>query len=294
MTQLDRPTVAFLGVGTMGAPMVRNLLNAGFPVRVWNRTRSRAEPLADDGATVTGSPAEAARGAGVLVTMLLDAPATVDAAGPAAAELAGGALWLQMGTIGVGGLGDVAELARAHGLHLVDAPVLGTRAPAEKGELIVLAAGAEGVRDRAQPVFDVLGERTLWLGDDASHGDGTRVKLVANNWVLALTSALAESIALAENLDVNPQHFLDAIKGTATDSLYAHLKGAAILDRDFTPAFTVAAAYKDAQLIRDAVDDALRVDVADAVRERFRRAADGGHADQDMAATYFASFPHNE
>jgi 3-hydroxyisobutyrate dehydrogenase len=290
MTHTDKPTVAFLGTGTMGAPMARNLLKAGFPVRAWNRTRARAEDLADDGATIADSPGEAARGADILVTMLMDAAATREAAAEATEQMPEGALWLQMGTIGLDGLGEVADLARRRGLQLVDAPVLGTRAPAEQGALVVLAAGSESVRDRAEPLFAAVGERTLWLGEDAAHGGGSRVKLVVNNWVLTLTNAVAESVALAEALRVDPQHFLDAIKGTGTDSKYAHLKGAAILNKDFTPAFALSAAHKDAQLIKEAVADGLRLDVADAVRERFRRAAEDGHAGEDMAAVYYASF----
>lgn len=291
MTRSDQPTVAFLGTGTMGAPMARNLLNAGVPVRVWNRTRTRAATLADDGAVVADSPAEAGRGADVLVTMLIDGNATVDAVREASEHLPEGTPWLQMGTIGLAGLGAVADLAHQRRLQLVDAPVLGTRGPAERGALIVLAAGPRSLRDRVQPLFDVVGERTQWLGENAAQGAGTRVKLVVNNWVLALTNAVGESVALAEALHVNPQDFLDAIKGTATDSPYAHVKGSAILQRDFAPDFTVSGAHKDAELIREAAGEGLLLDVADAVRERFRRAVERDHAEDDMAAAYFSSFP---
>lgn len=280
-------TVAFLGTGTMGAPMVRNLLAHGFAVRAWNRTRSRAEELTADGATIAESPADAARGADVLVTMLLDADSTAAAGRAAAPELPAGAPWLQMATIGLAGLAEIAEIAGE--LTLVDAPVLGTRGPAVQGTLTVLAAGPEQIRDQARPVFDAVGARTLWLGADAARGDGTRLKLAANNWVLSLTNAVGESIALAESLGVRPQLFLDAIAGGAVDSPYAHIKGGAIVSGDYTPSFTVSGAHKDASLIADAAGE-LRLDVAEAVRERFRRAAEAGHADEDMAAAYFASF----
>ncbi|GAA3360610.1 NAD(P)-dependent oxidoreductase [Saccharopolyspora gregorii] len=280
-------TVAFLGTGTMGAPMARNLLAHGFAVRAWNRTRARADELAADGATVTDTPAEAADGADLLVTMLLDADATVAAGGAAAAALPAGTPWVQMATIGLEGLAKVAAVAG--GTTLVDAPVLGTRAPAEQGTLTVLAAAPEEVRDRVRPVFDAVGGRTLWLGTDAARGDGTRVKLAANNWVLSLTNAVGESIALAEALGVDPHRFLEAIEGGAVDSPYAHLKGSAILDGDFTPAFTVDGARKDAGLIAEAAGE-LRLDVAEAVRARFTRAAAAGHGSQDMAAAYYASF----
>ncbi|QUH00976.1 NAD(P)-dependent oxidoreductase [Saccharopolyspora erythraea] len=281
-------TVAFLGTGTMGAPMARNLLAAGFDVRAWNRTRSKAEPLAEDGAVVAGSPAEAGRGADVLVTMLLDAESTAKAAREAVPELRDDAVWAQMGTIGIKGMTEVAAVA--DGVHLVDAPVLGTEKPARLGKLKVLAAGPRQARDRVQPVFDAVGEQTLWLGDDPAQALGTRLKLAVNSWVLALTNAVGESVALAESLGVDPRHFLEAIEGTATDSPYAHVKGNAILGGEYTPSFALRNAFKDANLITEVTGGNLRLDVADACRERFRRALEAGHGDEDMAAAYFASF----
>ena len=281
-------TVAFLGTGTMGAPMARNLLAAGFAVRVWNRTRAKAEPLAEHGAIVAETPAEAARGADVLITMLLDTGATTAAAREALRELAADAVWIQMGTIGTDGMAEVASLAS--GVHLVDAPVLGSDKPAEQGKLAVLAAGESSVRDRVQPLFDAMGERTLWLGEDSAQALGTRLKLAVNSWVLALTNAVGESMAVADVLGVDPRHFLEAIRGTPTDSPYAHLKGNAIINGEYAPSFALRAAFKDANLITEAIGDALRLDVAEACRERFRRAVEAGHGEQDMSAVYFASF----
>lgn len=280
-------TIAFLGTGTMGLPMARNLVRAGNQVRVWNRTRAKAEPLADDGATVLDTPAEAARGADVLVTMLMDATATVEAARSAISELQQGTPWLQMGTIGLAGASEVAGIAE--GLTLVDAPVLGTKAPAETGKLTVLAAGPESVRETAQPLFDAVGSRTMWISEDAGRGDGTRLKLAVNNWVLALTNAVGESMALTDALGVDPRRFLEALEGTPTDSPYAHIKGKAILENDFTPSFVLDGAHKDATLINEAAGP-LRLDLAQAARERLRRASEAGHGNADMSAVYFASF----
>ncbi|WP_281399622.1 NAD(P)-dependent oxidoreductase [Saccharopolyspora phatthalungensis] len=281
-------TVAFLGTGTMGTPMARNLLAAGFPVRVWNRTLAKAEPLSADGATVAETPAQAAEGADVLITMLLNTAATVEAGRAAVAALPPDAVWVQMGTLGLAGMSEVR--AAADGVTVVDAPVLGTKLPAEQGELVVLAAGPPEVRDRVQPLFDAVGKRTLWLGEDAAAATATRLKLVVNNWILIITNAVGESAALAGELGVDTADFLAAIKGTATDCPYAHVKAAAIINGDFTPSFPLRGASKDAELIIEAAGDSVRLDLAEAVRERFRRALATGHGDEDMVAAYFSSF----
>jgi 3-hydroxyisobutyrate dehydrogenase len=279
-------TVAFLGTGTMGLPMVRNLLAAGLVVRVWNRTRDKADPLVADGATVHDSPAAAAEGADTLVTMLFDLEAVADVAPEALRALRPDAVWLQMSTVGLVGSEQLAALAEKHGVGYVDAPVVGTKAPAEQGALTVLAAAAPGLRERAEPVFDAVGSRTVWV--DAPCG-GTRLKLVANTWVLALTEGVAESIALAEGLGLDPQLFLDTIKGAPTDAAYAQLKGSAMIARSFDPSFALDAALKDAGLILEAPDQAgLDLAVTEAVRRHLARAAELGHGAEDMAATYYA------
>ncbi|NYH78365.1 3-hydroxyisobutyrate dehydrogenase [Actinopolyspora biskrensis] len=281
-------TVAFLGTGAMGAPMASNLLGAGFDVRVWNRTQDRAAPLRTEGAVVADTPAEAAHNADVLVTMLLDAEATVRAGSEAVEALGPGSVWVQMGTIGLEGMDRVRQFAQ--GVALVDAPVLGTRSPAEQGTLTVLAAADPEVRPAVQPMLDTVGQRTMWVGEDATLASGTRLKLAVNSWVLTLTNAVGESLALSQHLGLDPNLFLEAIDGTATDSPYAHLKGAAILNDRLAPSFTVHGAGKDASLVREAAGDSLRLDLIRAAGERFRRAEEAGYANSDMAAAYFASF----
>lgn len=278
---MTTPTVAFLGTGTMGAAMVRQLRRADLPVRAWNRNRERAEPLAEVGAEVCDSPAVAVAGADVLVTMLFDTDAVLDVVRSAAP--ARGTVWLQTSTIGLEGLRRTAELADQLGLVLVDSPVLGTRKPAEDGALVVLASGPGSARDLATPVFDAVGSRTVWLGEA---GQGTRLKLVANSWVLGLTTVLAQAVALAEGLGLDPQAFLDAIEGGASDTPYAHVKGAAMQARDYPVAFGLDGALKDAGLIVAALDEAgVPSTVGEAVRGVLAAAAervDAGSA--DMAA----------
>src|SRR5690349_11168687 len=141
------PVVAFLGTGTMGAAMTQAMRRAGLPVRAWNRTRSRAEPLRDVGVVVADSPAEAVQGADLVVTMLFDIAAVVEAIRQAAP--APGTLWLQTSTVGVKDVQTAADVAADLDLVLVDSPVLGTRQPAENGELVVLASGPDAAREQA-------------------------------------------------------------------------------------------------------------------------------------------------
>jgi 3-hydroxyisobutyrate dehydrogenase len=281
--------IAILGTGIMGLPMARNLLAGGFEVRAWNRTRSRAEPLVQDGGKVADSPAEAVHGAELVITMLAegDAVASTMEDGGALRAMADDALWLQMSTVGIAANEALQALAEERGVPFVDAPVLGTKLPAEKGELIVLASGPEDSRERCQRVFDAVGSRTRWLGEA---GAGTRMKLVLNNWLLSLVEGLAETIVLAESLAVDPREFLETIEGGPIGLPYAALKGPMMIERDFPPSFPLELALKDARLVLEAAErKQLTLPVAHAVESQMARAVADGHGDEDMAATYLAS-----
>ncbi len=283
------PSVALLGTGIMGLGMGRSMLRSGLPLHAWNRTPARARPLGPDGAVIAATAADAVRDADVIVTMLSDGAAVSAAMTAAAPGLREGQVWAQASTVGVAGLEPLAGLAREHGLLFVDAPVLGTRQPAEQGALTVFAAGPDAARPVLAPVFDAIGRKTVWLG--TSPGTASRLKLVVNSWVLAVTTGVAEALALARGLDIDPDLFLQAVAGGPLDCAYLQSKAAAILSGDFTANFSVALAGKDARLVTEAGTAAgVRLDVAPAVADRFRRAAELGHADEDMAATYFASF----
>ena len=277
----------------MGTGMARNMLKAGIPLRVWNRTRSRAEPLEAEGAAVCSDPADAVRGADIIVTMLSDGPAVFEAMTAAGPGLTAGQIWVQAATVGLAWLDELAELGagpragadrRAGARH----PEAGRGGPAHRagrrartGPATVSASGSGRSSTRS-------GRTTVWLDEV---GAATRLKLVANSWITALNVAVGESVALAQALDVAPEAFLEAIRGGLADSAYLHLKARAIIDDDYTPSFSVAMAGKDARLIKDAGEAAgLRMDVAAAAAERFARAVALGHGEDDMAAAYFASF----
>jgi 3-hydroxyisobutyrate dehydrogenase len=274
--------VAVLGTGTMGAPMARNIGDAGMTVRVWNRTLERAEGLGE----VAGTPADAVRGADVMLTMLADGDAVEEVAGPALETLGDDAVWLQMSTVGIAATERLAKLAEDRGVAFVDAPVSGTRQPAEQGELMVLASGPRDARERVKPVFEAVGGKTVELGEA---GEGTRFKLVLNAWLAALVDSLAETIAFAEAIDIDPKAFLGAIEGGPLGPAYAQLKGKMMIEREFPPSFSLNLMRKDAGLVLEAAErhdfDAALMGVAAKV---FDRAIEAGHGDEDMAAAFCA------
>ena len=283
--------VAVLGTGIMGAAMARNLLRAGHEVSVWNRDGAKTEPLAADGARRAASPSDAVKAADVVLTMLFDAAAVEDVMRAAAPGVRPGMAWVQSTTVGVQDVPVLAKLAAELGLDLVEAPVSGTRAPAEAGQLLVLAAGPDSVRQRVAPVLDAIGARTIWTGQDPADGSATRLKLVVNSWVIAASNAAGEVVALAEALGVDPQQFLNVIDGGGLDLPYLRTKMGLILDGGLEPAsFAVDTACKDAHLIVDAAaDQGLKLDGAEAFAARLDRAAGQGRSKQDMAAAYYSS-----
>jgi 3-hydroxyisobutyrate dehydrogenase len=288
----DAQSVAVLGAGgTMGSGMARNIARAGIELFVWNRTREKAAPLAADGAGVCATAAEAAASAELIVTMLSDADAVLAAMEGDHGGLAGarrGSVWVQMATIGEQGTDRCIELAKEHQIEFVDAPVLGTKQPAAEGKLVVMASGAQQLRDRVQPVFDAVGRRTMWVGEA---GAGTRLKLVTNAWIVSVVEGVAEAVALAQGLELDPALFLQAIDGGPLDAPYAKIKAQAMIDRDFEPTFALKHATKDAKLAADAAARReLDLPVLAAIAQRMDEAV-AAHGDEDLSATYLSSAP---
>jgi 3-hydroxyisobutyrate dehydrogenase len=212
----------------------------------------------------------------------------LDTAGAALDALERDAIWLQMSTIGIEGTEMCAARAERCGAHFVDAPVLGTRQPAENGELVILGSGEPECVAACEQIFAAVGKKTLRLGEA---GNGTKCKIAVNNWIVSVTSALAETVALTEALEIEPHLFFDAIEGGPLDLPYARMKGARMIDRDFDdPDFKLSLARKDAELALAAAEQAqLETPVLRAVADRFHRAERQGHGDEDMAATYRAT-----
>ena len=280
--------VAVLGTGIMGSGMARSLLRSGLDVTVWNRRPGRAAPLAADGAQVAGSPSEAVAAADVVITMLWDGNSVAEVMADALPAAPDGIIWAQTSTVALRDAGDMLPaLADGCGACYIDAPVLGTRQPAEEGRLTVLAAAPEALREPITPVFGAIGARTVWVSERP--GDGTRLKLVANSWVTTMVAAAGQAIAFARELGLDPQVFLDVVKGSAVDTPYLDLKGQAMIAARFPASFAVDGAVKDTGLIAAAMREAgTDATLMDAVGQQFRKAADSGHGDDDMAAVYHA------
>jgi 3-hydroxyisobutyrate dehydrogenase len=281
--------VAFLGTGIMGLPMARNVAAAGIELRAWNRTAEKAEPLRDDGVEIADDPAAAIEGAGLVITMLSDGDAveSVMFDGGGLDACGDGAAWAQMSTVGLAAGERLAKAAADAGVGFVDAPVLGTKQPAEQGALTVLAAGPEELREKCDPAFDAVGQKTIWM-DEA--GEGQRLKMVANSWVLGLTETIAESLALAEGLEVEKGRLLELIEGGPLDSAYAQMKGKMMIEGEFPPSFPLALAAKDAGLIVEAAEGTgTSLPLQRAVREGMQRGVEKGHGDEDMAAAFEAA-----
>ena len=190
----------------MGAPIAHQLIADGFEVSVWDRSTDRAAALVDAGARLASSPAEAAEGAAVVLTMLMD--------------------------------GEAVAAARTHQIEFVDAPVSGGDGPAREGKLVVLASGPEGIRPLVEPVFDAIGQKTVWLGPA---GYGTRLKLVLNNWLVSQVEAVAETIALTEALGLDPRLFIETVGDGPLASPYAMAKAQAMVDgEDLAAVISVA------------------------------------------------------
>ena len=282
--------VAVLGTGVMGGAMARRLTGAGHAVRAWSRPLAGAAVLRADGVEVCKTAPEAARSVDAVITMAPDARAIESFAGGRdgfLSTLRAEAVWVQCSTVGLDGTERLARLASEAGVAFVDAPVLGTREPAERGELVIFASGPETAIDRCDSLFDSIGRRTLRLG---AAGTGTRMKLVANDWIVGCVAVLAETMALAQALDVDGELLLDAIAGSAVDMGYAQVKGRMMLEGSYPVGMSLANAAKDARLVTQAAErEKLPHVVARAVAELLERGVARGDGAQDMAAAVSAA-----
>ena len=273
--------VAVLGTGTMGSGMAESLRRAGMDVTVWNRTRAKAERLDGEGIAVAESIAAAVMSADVVITMVFDVDAVLELEPALVGSLGPDSLWLQCSTVGPSGMARIA--AEAGSAALVDAPVLGTKQPAEQGTLTVVVSGDPAAIGRAGPVLDAIGNKTVVISDRI--GDASALKLACNAWLATTTAGTAQSMALAAALGVEASLFLDAIRGTPTDSPYAQLKGVAMAEGAYPSSFAVDGLLKDLNLMLEAARPTpFANDLLTEVRDLYRQTSADGHGRDDIAA----------
>jgi len=277
--------VAVLGLGIMGSGMARQLLAAGFEVAVWNRSADKAQPLADEGARIAASPADAGNGAAIVIAMLADdavSRAVWTGEDGALAAMHEGAIALDSSTLTGGWVTELAALAEARGVRFLEAPVTGSRDQAAQGALRFLVGGAADVLEAARPVLDAMGSATVHLGPV---GSGATVKL-ANNFLCGVQAAsLAEALALFEKRGLNVEQAVSVLTEGAPASPLLKAVSRRMLDRAYDPHFFVPLMAKDLSYAGEALAEAgIPSAIAEAARKRFLDAAAAGHGEQDIAS----------
>jgi 3-hydroxyisobutyrate dehydrogenase len=283
----DRATVAVIGTGIMGSAMARNLVAAGLTTQVWDRSALATGRLADAGAAVASSARDAVRAAGVVITMLptADIVESVIFDGGVADAFADGCVWAQMGTIGVDATLRIRDrlAAQRPDVDFVDAPVSGSKGPAEQGQLLILASGPAAAADALRPVFDVIGRKTVWVGEA---GRGSQVKLVVNAYLSILIEGVAETMELADRLGIGHQQLAEVIEGGPLDAPLADAKLHKIDRQDYAPEFPLEWALKDVDLVIDAAGGAPPMLAA--LAGQWHAAVAAGHGRQDISAARLA------
>jgi 3-hydroxyisobutyrate dehydrogenase len=282
MSVTGKEPVAVLGIGAMGHGIAASLLRAGIPTIVWNRSAAATRDLAGLGAEVAETAADAARRAAIVVTMVTDTDAVISIARDQGmlAALASGAVWVQMGTIGVAGIERVAAMVAVErpDVLLLDAPVSGSKDPAEQGQLTIFASGPEAARPRVAGLFDAVGQRTIWVGEV---GAGSRLKLVNNTLVAFAAEGVGTSMALAGRLGLTTEQVLEAFGGSPLVSPWQAAKLQRIATGEFSAQFALSLALKDVRLALQAADSD-RFAALGGLAEEWQQAVDAGLGGQDL------------
>jgi 3-hydroxyisobutyrate dehydrogenase len=280
--------IAVLGVGTMGSAFARRLLGAGLHVSVWDVFPAAAARLADAGAHVAATPEDAVRDASVVLTMVPTIASIEETMPRALAAMPRGATWLQMSTIGAEGTDHAIALAKEHrpDVVFVDAPVSGSRVPAEQGKLLILASGPAATLDALVPVISALGQKTMrW----ERAGSGSRMKLVLNTWLAVLGEGIAEAAVLAQAYDVSLDDVSACLGSTALNAPWALSKLEKIEHNAFDPDFSLALASKDLHLALDAAVSAhRRLPMVQSIATQWESALQAGLGDRDVVGAYLA------
>ncbi|MGU9866974.1 NAD(P)-dependent oxidoreductase [Kluyvera ascorbata] len=278
------PAVAVLGLGAMGHAFAANLLKKGFTVYGWNRTPGRGDDLLSAGLIVRENAAQAASEAQVIIAMLTDGDATLAAIRAVAPSCPQGTTFCQMGTIGIQETADAIALLEAlrPDMLYLDAPVSGTKAPAENAQILVMASGDASRASDAQQVFDAISRGTQWYGDA---GNSQKMKLVINAWLISMMQGVAESMQLAKQFGFTPGQLWETLEGGPLAAPYVKGKLEMIRKEDYTPQMQLQHALKDARLALENAPQGTMPMMADIV-DMWTKVSQGGLAEQDLAAVY--------
>ncbi len=279
-----KPAVGFIGLGLMGKPMAANLLKAGFPVVVWNRTRARTQELVQHGARVAATPQEAAAAADVLITIVTDPPALEQVlwGGGALEGLRRGSTYIDSSTVAPALARRIAAACAERGAEFLDAPVTGGTWGAEKGELVFMVGGNAEALKRVEPMLGAMGKRWFHLGP---HGAGQTIKL-AMNMILALeVDALAEALALVTGAGLPGERLIEVLQSSMARALVLDVKAPMMLERNYAPSFPLRLMHKDLGLALDLANQlGVPLPATAAAREIYNSVKGAAKEDLDYAA----------
>ena len=280
-----RMRIGFIGLGTMGLPLANNLRKAGYSITVWNRTAAKAEALVKKGARQARSPRECAAQQDLVFTCLSDERALEDVLGGPDGVLAGlsaGDVLVDTSTAGTRAARSIRDRVQERGASFVAAPLLGSKAAAEKAQLVIVAGGPAQTREKARPALHAISARLVEL-DDAVQA--ALLKLVVNAVGGAMISAFGEALALGASGGLDLAKVIDTIQASGFHSPLYLMKGEQVLQRDWAPRFALALAEKDQRLAQEAAaDQGARMPINAAVRKLFTEAVESGRGEQDMCA----------
>jgi len=288
---LSQPTVSLIGLGLMGRPMGHNLLKAGFPLVVWNRTTSRADSLVAAGARLGASPREAAAAADVLITIVSDPSAleqvlwgTDEKSGGAFAAIKKGAIYLDSSTVSPALARKIAEASSEAGIRFLDAPVTGGTWGAEKGELLFMIGGDGQTLEAARPVISAMGKKIFHLGPN---GAGQTIKLAMNLLLALQVDAFAEALALVTGAGLQGERLVEVMQSSMARSGVLDVKAPVMLKADYTPSFPLRLMHKDLSLALDLGNQiGVPLPAAAAAREIYNSVKGASKEDLDYAAVY--------
>lgn len=281
--------VGFLGLGIMGKAMAMNLLRSGYKVIVWNRTLSKCDELVEHGATVGETPAVVVKKCKYTIAMLSDPSAAISVVfgkDGILEEICSGKGYIDMSTVDADTSTKISEAVTSKGGHFIEAPVSGSKKPAEDGQLIILAAGEKELYDEALPLFDVLGKKSFFLGQV---GNGAKMKLVVNMIMGSMMNAFSEGLELTERSGLDNHTLLDVLDLGAMANPMFKMKGPSMLKNSYSPAFPLKHQQKDMRLALALGDEtAVSMPVAAAANEAFKKARSMGLGDLDFSAVHEA------